>query len=175
MRGWKYSVTCRIEPSLTPTSLAHPPVTRRARLEIGDADHVVVAQGVGEMLGGGDGQCIGMLGVIQRDGLVQPVEIVAAIGDVLVVDDLSQAPKRHVAHRGGHQVDAGGQRLPALQQVLRTADAPCTRSRCRQSPALLALAPRRAARAVKAQRRRRRGWLSRPGRRRRSPAHSFRA
>ena len=102
--------------------LAYALVARRTRLEVGDADHVVIAHGVGQMLGGGNRQRIAALRIVQRDGLVEPVQVFAAIGDVLKVDDLPQAAFGHVANRLRQRRNAGGQLAPPFQQSLRPAD-----------------------------------------------------
>ena len=152
MRGWKYSVTCRMASSLSADLAAHAGAARRARLQVGDADHVVVAHGVGDMLCRGDRQRVAMRRVVQRHRLVEPVEIFAAIGEVLIVDDLLQPARRHVAQ--------------AARDRRRRALAARRHSRSRPSGPLTP--PRRAAwRAGLAGRRHRRGDADRRGRARR--------
>ena len=69
-----------------PRLAAHPVESSRARLEISHADHVVISHRDGEIFGKGLHQA----GRVARHRF-QPVEIFAAIGDVLIIDHALQA------------------------------------------------------------------------------------
>ena len=63
----------------------------RACLEVGHTDQVVVAHGVGQMLGRRIREAKASALVIDRQRALEPIDILAAIGEVLVVDDLPEA------------------------------------------------------------------------------------
>ena len=69
-----------------PRLAAHPVESSRAGLEVGHADHVVIGHRDGEIFGKGLHQA----GRVARHRF-QPIEIFAAIGDVLIIDHALQA------------------------------------------------------------------------------------
>ena len=98
-----------------------------ARLEIGDADHVVIGHGVGEVLGGLEREAVVVRRAARRhvDGVecVQPVEIFAAIVDVLKIDDLLEPQPQHLARLARELAgDARQQRLPGPPVLLWAGD-----------------------------------------------------
>jgi hypothetical protein len=101
-----------------PDLAANAPVAGRARLQVGDANHVVVAHSVGQVLGRRDRERTAPPGAFKAHRPIQPVQIFRAIGEVLIIDDLLQAAPRHVAHRFRIRVDARSQTPPAVDETL---------------------------------------------------------
>ncbi|MPN09534.1 hypothetical protein SDC9_156825 [bioreactor metagenome] len=84
--------------------LAHALETAAAGLQVGHADHIVVAHGHCETVGHRTGQCPGrcvaaMLGV-ERADLVHAVEILGGVGQILEVDQAAQARHQHAVGAG---------------------------------------------------------------------------
>ena len=137
----------RSAPSPTLFSSLHAVVTAGPRLQIGDADHVVIGHGDGDMFGRRGGE---------RDlsprrrwpiELVKPgeaVEIFAGIGRILEIGEMLDARKEGGAALSGNSADArqqpveigpaggGGQRSKRLPGRLRRLRSPAARGRRRR-------------------------------------------
>ena len=88
---------------------AYPGEAAVARLEVGDADHVVIGHGARDLLGRGRGERVCRhLG----EG-IDAIEVFAPVGDVLEIHDARQAGRDHAVHRLGQLARALDQGVEA--------------------------------------------------------------
>ena len=81
-----------------PRLVPHPGEAGGPRLQVGDADHVVIGHGAGEVLrrlaGQREAAAVAAAGAVERQQFAEPVEIEVAVSRILEVDDMAEAGAR---------------------------------------------------------------------------------